>query len=94
VKQVAASDGSNERAETLRQPSEEDHMTEATVRVPEIHCDHCKSSLEGAIGELDGVSRVMVDVPTATIAVAYEEPVTMDSIIATIEGQGYEVPKS
>lgn len=69
-------------------------MAEANLRVPEIHCDHCKSSLEGAIGELDGVSRVMVDIPTATIAVAYDEPVTMESIIAAIEGQGYEVPAS
>jgi copper chaperone len=69
-------------------------MTEATLRVPEIHCDHCKSSLEGAIGELDGVSSVTVDVPTATIAVAYDEPVTMEALIATIQGQGYEVPES
>lgn len=69
-------------------------MTEATLRVPEIHCDHCKSSLEGAIGDLYGVTAVTVDVPTATISVAYEEPVTMEAIIAAVEGQGYEVPEN
>lgn len=67
-------------------------MNQATVTVPEIHCDHCKSSLEGAIGALDGVDEVTVDVPTATISVSYGDPVTMDAIVAAIEGQGYDVP--
>jgi len=69
-------------------------MNQATVTVPEIHCDHCKSSLEGAIGALDGVDEVTVDVPTATISVSYDDPVTMDAIVAAIEGQGYEVPQN
>ena len=69
-------------------------MNQATVTVPEIHCDHCRSSLEGAIGALDGVDEVTVDVPTATISVSYGDPVTMDAIVAAIEGQGYEVPST
>ena len=32
-------------------------MTETTLSVPEIHCDHCKMSIEGAVGALDGVDR-------------------------------------
>lgn len=67
-------------------------MTETTITVPEIHCDHCKASLEGALGGLAGVARVQVDVPAASISIAYDEPATIDDIVATIEGQGYEVP--
>jgi copper chaperone len=67
-------------------------MTDTTIQVPEIHCDHCKMSLEGAIGDLAGVDRVVVDVPTATIAVTFDDPATMTDIVAAIEGQGYEVP--
>jgi copper chaperone len=67
-------------------------MTEKTINVPEIHCDHCKASLEGALGELAGVEKVEVDVPTARISVAYDAPATLDEIVAAIEGQGYEVP--
>lgn len=67
-------------------------MTETTITVPEIHCNHCKTSLEGAVGRLSGVARVDVDVDTATIAVAFDDPATMDEIIAAIEEQGYEVP--
>ena len=31
-------------------------MTETKLSVPEIHCDHCKMSIEGAVGALDGVT--------------------------------------
>ena len=67
-------------------------MTEKTISVPEIHCDHCKMSIEGAVGELDGVTKAEVDVPTATVAVSFDDPATMDSIVSAIEGQGYDVP--
>ncbi|NQV06821.1 heavy-metal-associated domain-containing protein [bacterium] len=67
-------------------------MTEQTLSVPEIHCDHCKHSIEGAVGALDGVDAATVDVATATVTVAYESPVTIDDVIAAIESQGYEVP--
>jgi copper chaperone len=63
-----------------------------TLQVPEVHCDHCKTSLEGAVGELGGVSRVEVSVPDATLDVAYDEAtVDLDTIKKTIEEQGYAV---
>lgn len=66
-------------------------MTETTISVPEIHCHHCKMSLEGALGQVAGVSKAEVDVPSATISVAFDAPATLDSLVAAIEGQGYEV---
>ena len=66
--------------------------TETTLMVPEVHCDHCKTSLEGAVGDLRGVSRVEVSVPDATIDVSFEEDaVDLDTIKKTIEEQGYAV---
>ena len=67
-------------------------MTEATLNVPEIHCGHCKMSVEGALDLLDGVDSATVDVPTATVRVTFEPPVTLDDVVAAIEDQGYEVP--
>ncbi|MFQ5554093.1 MAG: heavy-metal-associated domain-containing protein [Acidimicrobiia bacterium] len=66
-------------------------MHDATLSVPDIHCGHCKSSIEGAVGELDGVSNVDVSIETRTVDVRYAEPSTRTEIIAAIEGQGYEV---
>jgi copper chaperone len=68
-------------------------MTEATISVPEIHCDHCKMSIEGALGKVAGVKAASVDVPKATVAVTFDAPATMDELVAAIEGQGYEVAR-
>ena len=63
-----------------------------TLQVPEVHCDHCKTSLEGAVGGLGGVASVEVSVPYATLDVSYdEESVSLDTIKTTIEEQGYAV---
>lgn len=65
-----------------------------TIRVPEIHCGHCKSSIEGALQPLDGVTTAEVDVDARTVAVTYEEAVvTRDALVEAIEAQGYAVPR-
>ncbi len=68
-------------------------MTTETITVPEIHCGHCKASIEGAVGALAGVARVAVAIEDRTVEVAYD-PATVDRdvIIGAIEDQGYEVP--
>lgn len=67
-------------------------MTEVVLQAPEIHCSHCKESIEGAVGALGGVETVSVDIPTATIAVSYDDQaVNLDSIKNAVEDQGYEV---
>ena len=67
-------------------------MTNTILQVPEIHCDHCKSSLEGAVGALDGVDRVAVAISDATLDVDFDETeVGLDAIKTTIEDQGYAV---
>ncbi len=68
-------------------------MTTETLTVPEIHCDHCKASIEGAVGALAGVARVDVAVADRTVAVDYDPAaVARADIVAAIEDQGYEVP--
>ena len=68
-------------------------MPTETISVPEIHCDHCKMSIEGALNELPGVDLATVDVPQATVTVNYDESaVSRDDIVGTIVEQGYDVP--
>lgn len=67
-------------------------MTEIQLQVPEVHCDHCKTSLEGAVGALSGVANVEVMVPDTLIEVRFDaNAVSVDSIKKTIEEQGYAV---
>jgi len=66
-------------------------MTETTLSVPEVHCGHCKMSIEGAVGALDGVTAASVDVDARTVTVSYDAPADVDQIVVAIEEQGYEV---
>ena len=67
-------------------------MTTETISVPEIHCGHCKSSIEGALAPLNGVADATVDIDARTVTVSYDDQaVSRDQLVAAIEDQGYEV---
>lgn len=66
--------------------------TTTTISVPSIHCDNCKSSIEGALRGLDGVSTADVSVPDKTVTVAFDDAsVDLDSIREAIEEQGFDL---
>ncbi len=67
-------------------------MTSRTLSVPDVSCGHCKSSIEGAVGPLDGVELVEVAIDDRTVAVDYDcTEDTFAEIVAAIEEQGYEI---
>jgi len=67
-------------------------MRQVVLQVPEVHCDNCKSSLEGAVAAMSGVESVEVSVPDATLDVSFDESmVDLEGIKGTIEEQGYAV---
>jgi copper chaperone len=64
-----------------------------TISVPEIHCDHCKQSIEGALARLPGVRSAVVDIDARTVTVEVDEArVDRAQLVAVIEEQGYQVP--
>jgi copper ion binding protein len=67
-------------------------MTEKTFSVPDIHCGGCATSIEGALGGIDGIGSVKVDLDGQTVGVDFDESVVqIDVIVNTIEDQGYVV---
>jgi copper chaperone len=68
-------------------------MVTETISVPEIHCDHCKLSIQEALAPIAGVERAAVDIPARAVTVTYDETsVDRDRLVKAIEQQGYEVP--
>jgi copper chaperone len=64
----------------------------STLNVPEISCDHCKESIEGAVADVEGVDQVEVAIQERTVDVTFDgREVTFTRVVAAIEGQGYEV---
>jgi copper chaperone len=69
-------------------------MTKQNISVPDISCNHCKMSIEGAVGALSGVEKVEVHIEPRTVDVDFDDAsVSLDAIYAAIEEQGYEVAK-
>ena len=67
-------------------------MTDETFKVPEVHCDHCVTSIQGAVSALHGVKDVRVSLEDTTVAVSYDaEIAARSSIVDAIEEQGYAV---
>ena len=69
-------------------------MQTETISVPEISCDHCKTSIEGATSNLEGVAHSSVDIAAKTVTVQFEaDRIGLDAIVAAIEEQGYDVAR-
>lgn len=67
-------------------------MTQVSLQVPEVHCDHCKTSIEGAVSQLPGIGTVDVAISEASVSVEYDEDtIDLDRIKSAIEEQGYAV---
>lgn len=67
-------------------------MTITRFDVPEIHCGHCKTSIEGAVGPVRGVHSVVVDVEGRTVTVEHDaDTAPAGQLMTAIEGQGYDV---
>ena len=66
--------------------------THAVLNVPSVSCNHCKMAIEGAVGALDGVEQVDVDVDDKSVTVDFDAAdVSLDEIQAAVQDEGYEV---
>ena len=69
-------------------------MESVTMVAPDISCEHCEHAIEGAVGELSGVSSVNVDIPTKTVHIDYDsQKVTLSKIEEVLDDIGYTVAK-
>lgn len=67
-------------------------MEYATLSVEGMSCDHCVNSIKKAVGDLNGVNKVDVDLKGKKVIVEFDkERVSIDIIKDVIEDQGYDV---
>jgi copper chaperone len=67
-------------------------MTEKTLRVPDMHCGHCKAAVESELSKISGVASSNADVEKGTVEVSYDEgTVTTEDLEDAIEEAGYTV---
>jgi copper chaperone len=63
-----------------------------TLNVEGMSCSHCENSIKKAVGELNGVATVSVDLKSKMVSIEFDsEKVSIETIKDTIEDQGYDV---
>jgi copper ion binding protein len=66
--------------------------THAILEVPGVSCSHCKAAIEGAVGAVDGVGQVVVDVGEKTVTIDFDaDRVSLDALEAVVVEEGYEI---
>lgn len=67
-------------------------MKNIVLNVNGMSCSHCENAVKKAVGGLNGVNNVAVDLGQKTVTVDFDEnKVTLDQIKNEIDDQGYEV---
>jgi copper chaperone len=70
-------------------------MTDATFRVPDMSCGHCKAAVEAELNKLSGVESSNANVETGAVEVSYDENrVGTEQLEGAIEEAGYTVVAS
>jgi copper chaperone len=69
-------------------------MATATYTAPAISCQHCQHTIETAVGALEGVQAVHVDIPTKRVEVRFD-PAKVDeaTLVATLDEEGFPVAR-
>lgn len=61
------------------------------VTAPDIVCGGCANSIKKALGNLEGVRSVEVDVPTKEITVEHDASVPNERIVEALDKAGFPV---
>ncbi len=67
-------------------------MINKTLNVQGMSCGHCVNSIEGSVGELNGVETIKVHLQGGKVNVTFDpDKVNLKDITEVIEEQGYDV---
>ena len=59
--------------------------------VPEISCDHCKSTIINTLSTVDGIELVEVNIEAKDVTLKSSEEIDLDLVKSLLDEQGYTV---
>ena len=59
--------------------------------VPEISCDHCKSTIINTLSSVDDIELVEVNIETKDVTLKSSEEIDLDLVKSLLDEQGYTV---
>ena len=64
-----------------------------TIHIVGMNCEHCIVAVQGALGRVEGVTSVQVDLSSGTATFSEEKPVDMTEVRRAVEEAGYEMTR-
>ena len=70
------------------------NLQEITLSVPDVSCDHCVKTINGALGAVPGVEAVNTDIPSKSVHFNYDpNQVSLQKIEEVLDDAGYTVAR-
>ena len=67
-------------------------IQDIVLSVPDISCEHCVKTINGALGALPGVETVATDIPTKSVHLRYAaSQLSLQQIETTLDDAGYTI---
>ena len=67
-------------------------MSNVTLNVPDISCEHCERAITGALAPVEGVRTVSVDIPGKQVRVDFDEAqVNVEKMKDILQEEDYPV---
>ena len=66
-------------------------MSDQTYTVTGMTCDHCVRSVTDEVGAIDGVTGVVVDLPTGRVTVRSTQEIDVADVRGAVKEAGYEL---
>jgi copper ion binding protein len=66
-------------------------MSTTTLLVDGMTCDHCVSTIRTAVGEVEGVTDVDVDLASGEVTVTADGAPDQEALRAAVEDAGYDL---
>ncbi len=67
----------------------ENQTNTTKVVAPDIVCGGCAGAIKNALGKVNGVSQVEVDVETKTVSVSHNKEISRERIVEILDDAGF-----
>lgn len=63
--------------------------TQTELKVPDITCGGCAGSIKKALGNVQGVNQVDIDIATKTVTVQHDKGLPREEIVKVLDRVGF-----
>lgn len=67
----------------------ENQINNTTVTAPDIVCGGCASAIKNALGKVEGIAQVDVDIEKKTVSIAHSDTVNREKIVEVLDDAGF-----